>query len=110
MCIVEIAIAASVIKAARVYITGHGQVLSNVHPKADCAGRPCVIHAPSEHTMSLWPTLWRSDRDLMERTCEHGQGHPDPDHIAFVRESKGESVAQFDSVHGCDGCCIGVPE
>jgi hypothetical protein len=32
----------------------------------------------------------------MERICEHGIGHPDPDQI--MRDEAGW-------VHGCDGCC-----
>jgi hypothetical protein len=34
----------------------------------------------------------------MERICDHGIGHPDPDDIR-VRERWDEGV------HGCDGCC-----
>jgi hypothetical protein len=41
---------------------------------------------------------WRGDRDMMERICTHGIGHPDPDDFR-IRMG-------FDSgVHGCDGCC-----
>ena len=38
----------------------------------------------------------------MERVCTHGIGHPDPDHIAFLPKDK----CRWESVHGCDGCCI----
>jgi hypothetical protein len=41
----------------------------------------------------------------MERICEHGVGHPDPDHLDFVRHTKGGAAAETESVHGCDGCC-----
>jgi hypothetical protein len=44
------------------------------------------------------PQLWRSDRGLMERLCEHGVGHPDPDEINLGLGGR--------AVHGCDGCCI----
>lgn len=33
---------------------------------------------------------------MMERVCEHGVGHPDPDCM----------YAQQDPAHGCDGCCV----
>lgn len=64
-----------------------------VHAKSRCQGPACCIHNPSDHHMVDWPQLWRADRNLMERTCPHGIGHPDPDHIGD------------DLVHGCDGCC-----
>lgn len=75
------------------YTTGTGQTIYNVHPMDDCIGRPCVMHAPSNHHMREWKTHWRADRHLMERLCPHGIGHPDPDDISE------------DRVHGCDGCC-----
>lgn len=70
-----------------------GQRLVGVHSQSKCAGRPCTIHNPSEHHMADWPQNWRSDRKLMERICEHGVGHPDPDDPST------------DTVHGCDFCC-----
>lgn len=71
------------------------------HPESKCAGRPCVIHAPSDHHMAGWPMLYRADRELMERTCPHGVGHPDPDDLAW-QVSVGRT---WQGVHGCDGCC-----
>jgi hypothetical protein len=63
---------------------------------------PCVIHSPSEHHMREWPMLWRADRQLMERACPHGTGHPDPDDLAYhVRHGR-----EWQSNHGCDGCCV----
>ncbi len=90
------------------YVTGTGQKLL-VHDKADCTGNFCVIHRPSPHAMSAFPTHWRGDRQLMERICPHGIGHPDPDDIAFKRNRPrfGEDMAKADSIHGCDGCCQG---
>jgi hypothetical protein len=75
--------------------------LVNVHHISKCAGRPCCIHNPSGHHMVEWPMHWREDRYLMERICEHGIGHPDPDHLKFVDPMgiRGEAI------HGCDGCC-----
>lgn len=86
------------------YITGTGQTLL-VHDKRHCEGRNCSIHNPSNHHMKDWPTHWRDDRNLMERICEHGVGHPDPDHIDFIAKKYGEDTAIAESIHGCDGCC-----
>lgn len=80
---------------------GHGASdLVNVHAPALCAGRACVIHAPSDHHMRTWPLHWRGDRGFMERLCPHGTGHPDPDDAAYHR-----SVGREVGVHGCDRCC-----
>jgi hypothetical protein len=86
--------------------TGTGQLIS-VHPSSACEGRglACCIHAPSAHHMTTWPMHWRADTLVMERTCPHGIGHPDPDHMAYVR-SLDEDLA-WQGVHGCDGCCQG---
>lgn len=79
-----------------------GQLLRYVHPETACEGTPCCIHHPSGHHMAEWPRLWRDDRQLMERTCPHGVGHPDPDHLAYAyRLPDNDGVG----VHGCDGCC-----
>lgn len=67
--------------------------LAHTHSAAKCSGRPCTIHNRSNHHMRHLPQHWRDDRGIMERTCEHGVGHPDPDEIAS------------DTIHGCDGCC-----
>lgn len=75
--------------------------LTNIHDPAQCVGEACVIHNPSDHHMKDWPLHWRADRRLMERTCEHGQGHPDPDDLAYhVRNGN-----DWQGNHGCDGCC-----
>jgi hypothetical protein len=84
------------------YITGVG-VKIKVHDKEKCEGRFCCIHNPSNHHMKNWPTNWREDRQLMERVCEHGVGHPDPDDLAY-KESIGLKI-EIESIHGCDGCC-----
>lgn len=73
----------------------------NAHAAETCSlDTPCCIHAPSQHHMVMWPQHWRNDRKIMERMCEHGVGHPDPDDSSF-RASKGD----YDTLHGCDGCC-----
>jgi hypothetical protein len=105
-------------------------VTLKVHDPARCEGRSCVIHNPSDHHMKDWPLNWRSDTGVMERTCPHGIGHPDHDHMAYVRsltpehecpqdESYGVNKfhqeadwpkcpyphLEWQGVHGCDGCC-----
>ena len=67
-----------------------------VHAKEQCAGEWCSIHHPSAHPLKDAPQIWREDRRIMERVCEHGVGHPDPDCIYATRNS----------THGCDGCCV----
>jgi hypothetical protein len=74
-----------------------GERLYNVHPGEQCVGRPCTVHNPSNHHMRHMPQHWRSDRGIMERICEHGIGHPDPDEI------------DPDTVHGCCGVCCRPP-
>lgn len=90
-----------------VYVTGTGQTLLDTHPQsADCERYGCPIHSPSQHHMRDWPTHWRGDRQLMERICPHGVGHPDPDHIGWVRRTRGEGTALVESVHGCCGASL----
>ena len=84
---------------------GDGRVLLNVHPPSACEGFACCIHTPSEHSMRAFPQHWREDRQMMERICPHGVGHPDPDHIAYVRRTWGDDIADAEGVHGCCGCC-----
>jgi len=81
------------------YVTGAGEVLRYCHTSDKCAGDYCPIHNPSPHAESIGYTSWRYDRKIMERICEHGVGHPDPDDIN-IREG-----GYYAGVHGCDGCC-----
>lgn len=53
-----------------------------------------------------WRQHWRTDRDLMERVCPHGVGHPDPDHMDYVRRTSVEQHAYYHGLHACDGCCV----
>ena len=76
-------------------LQGGGKI--KAHSKADCTP-PCPIHAPSDHHMRAFRQVFRFDRNLMERICPHGIGHPDPDDIN-VR------MGHNSGVHGCDGCC-----
>jgi hypothetical protein len=75
-----------------------------VHRAEYCQGRNCSIHNPSDHPLRVAPHVWRSDRGLMERECEHGIGHPDPDDLAFKKRIGNPDVPSL-AVHGCDGCC-----
>lgn len=79
-----------------------GSRLRGVHPSTACAGRACVIHAPTDHHMRGWPLIWRDDKGCFERLCpDRGIGHPDPDDMVFHRLVGNEAKG----VHGCDGCC-----
>lgn len=85
------------------YVDGTGVKL-RVHDRKNCAGEYCSIHNPSNHKMKDWPTHWRDDRGIMERICECGVGHPDPDDMAFRRRLGMDDSA---GIHGCCGCCTG---
>jgi len=74
------------------------------HSASECAGRACCVHNPSNHHMKYWPQVWRADRFLMERTCVHGQGHPDPDHLSYMN-TVDPKKGWADGIHDCDGCC-----
>lgn len=78
-----------------------GQVEVLTHPPEACSGRPCVVHSPSNHHMREWPTVYRADKGMTERTCRHGVGHPDPDDLAYHLAA----LRPWMGVHGCDGCC-----
>jgi hypothetical protein len=56
------------------------------------------------HHMKTWPVVERMDGRI-ERTCEHGTGHPDPTYLDWVESAWGTKERELDSVHGCDGCC-----
>lgn len=82
-----------------------GQVLM-AHPANDCFDpNRCTIHNPSDHHMRAFPQHWRGDRGFMERICPHGVGHPDPDQMYHLENSRGMRVAHYEGIHGCDGCC-----
>jgi len=69
------------------------------HDSVECWDEVCSLHSRTEHHMRKWPQNWRADRYLMERTCPHGVGHPDPDDYTLMNAAPGADV------HGCDGCC-----
>ena len=79
----------------------------SIHDPALCEGQVCPVHHPTRHHLRHLPRHWRWDRGMLERICEHGVGHPDPDQVAawkHVYASDPEQVCAL-SVHGCDGCC-----
>lgn len=84
------------------------ETLEGVHQKSVCEP-PCPLHYPSEHAMDNFPLHWRGDRGIFERICEHGVGHPDPDTIDHIANTRGGRQAESESVHGCDGCCSQLP-
>ena len=71
------------------------------HDMQTCYGDFCTLHNRSNHPMRHLPQHFRFDRMIMERICEHGTGHPDPDEFSI---RNGED----DGVHGCCGCCRGI--
>lgn len=76
-----------------------------VHEPAACAGGRCPFHAPGDHGMNVRPIVIRFDRSgLVERQCEHGVGHPDPDSVRYLQRETGDTGW---GTHGCDGCCRG---
>lgn len=86
-----------------------GRQLVNIHDPQRCAGQACVFHNPSEHKMRDWPICLRLTL-LVERMCEHGVGHPDPDSSAWMDRAMGHEPGTW-GTHGCDGCCADpVPE
>lgn len=89
------------------WVRPDGQVVSRklggVHFTEDCETEHCVLHNPSEHSMRDFPLHWRDDRQIFERICEHGVGHPDPDQEDFWTLKFGPGNTQ--GIHGCDGCC-----
>lgn len=85
------------------YVLPDGTELLNVHDESMCSHRNCVIHNPVDHHMSDWPLVWRDDRGIFERLCEHGIGHPDPSQFDYWTETD----QMWQTVHGCCGDCVG---
>lgn len=86
----------------------HSDVEIMAHTAAACAGQvACPIHNRSVHSMRAMTQHWRGDRGIIERICEHGTGHPDPDQYAFWVYGMGEEHADAEMVHGCcaERCC-----
>lgn len=87
-----------------VKVGGSGlQVLHNVHSIKDCTGDTCIVHNPSDTVANRegWGYDFR-ETGVVERTCDHGVGHPDKDSVAYLELTTGETHW---GIHGCDGCC-----
>lgn len=78
----------------------HTDITIICHDEGSCLGDVCTLHKRSDHIMRSFPQHWRSDRGIMERTCPHGTGHPDPD-SPWASNS-------YEWVHGCChmACCM----
>lgn len=86
------------------YIALGGEKWRNVHSADQCGNETCVIHNPSNHVMRNWRMHLR-ETGLVERMCEHGIGHPDPDSAAYFDSHGPVGSRGTWTVHGCDGCC-----
>lgn len=75
----------------------HSEVNSSVHSESVCNGTPCPVHHKTDHHMRGMVQSLRPDTGVIERICEHGVGHPDPDSWSYLET--------WQLVHGCDGCC-----
>lgn len=74
----------------------------HTHSTQACDNRPCPLHNPSDHPLADAPMVFRADKHfLVERTCRHGIGHPDPDSVAYFERNNLDGFG----IHGCDGCC-----
>lgn len=84
-------------------IMPNGQVLVDIHSINLCASYACSIHHPSQHLMVGMLQVYDFDKKLMQRVCNHGVKHPDPDDRALHLRSKDG----FDLSHTCCSkhCC-----
>lgn len=95
--------------------TATGEPMILKHHSAKACVPPCAFHAPSDHPLKDAPLNWRSGlspfdgRRLLERLCEHGVGHPDPDGLAFANQNLPKGQEPDTGVHGCclSRCCSG---
>lgn len=93
------------------FVDGRGRNLYVHRASDDCFDNHCCIHNPSDHPLRAAPLVWRQagifdwKPSHMERMCEHGVGHPDPDSLAFLRRNGKNDLAEILGSHGCDGCC-----
>jgi hypothetical protein len=82
--------------------------VNHYHSPLVCAGQRCIFHNPTEHKMRNWPMNLRTDEwafPLIERICEHGVGHPDPDSVDYMDRQFGYNESEEKQygfgVHGC---------
>lgn len=80
----------------------HTEVALMGHGPDRCGGRPCSLHNRTDHALRHFPQRWNNDERVMERVCVHGIGHPDPDHVFYVKHVR---RVRYDDDHDCDGCC-----
>ena len=85
------------LRSTNVYLE-HTDEWMYCHEASVCDMDFCTLHNRSDHKMRSFPQHWRADRGIMERICEHGVGHPDPDEYRI-------RVGLDDGTHGCDFCC-----
>ena len=93
----------------------NGNKLVGVHPAGTCLGPNCAIHNPSDHPLNDAPFEWWEEVRLLNRVCEHGFRHPDPDDLRFKMAMMDWMIVEAaTSVHlveeNCDGCCQRVKE
>lgn len=75
-----------------------------IHTRRICHPENCPFHNPSDHPLKNATLHLRMDKDsLVERICEHGVGHDDPDSVAYFHKRG----LMWAGTHGCDGCCTG---
>lgn len=93
------------------YTDDYGNRIIHVHaPTKECFERGCTIHNHSEAAKKQGKQLWRHDRQMFERVCEHGVGQPDYDQITFwsilvERGIKSQEWFNAEMVHGACGEC-----
>jgi hypothetical protein len=96
---------------SELFVDGAGTHVEIHERNAECEEHGCCIHNPSDHPLRDAPLVWRSAGPFdvkpshMERICEHGVGHPDPDALAHLRRIGRDEMAEGLAIHGCDGCC-----
>lgn len=95
------------VRRMKFVVLSSGQKIMAHHKDVCAAQASCCIHKPSDHHMKNWKMYWRDDTKVMERICEHGIGHPDPDHLSHQRQFLRIDEQEWDSIHGCDSCCRG---
>lgn len=89
----------------------HSDVEIMAHPPEECEGRnSCSLHNRTVHSMRAMTQVWRNDTGLVERICEHGIGHFDPDQMEYLISVHGKKDAMLMALHSCDGCCGSLPK
>lgn len=88
-----------------------GQIVFRPHAETEDCALGCAVHSPSDHHMAAFPQHFRGldpfgmHPGLIERTCSHGVGHPDPDHMRWYATCHTAEETGCENVHGCCGCC-----